>query len=150
MKWFLRGSLLLGLIFLAVCVPASQLQIVTAQVQSKPNILFILTDDQDVGSISEMPKVRALLTEQGTTFNRAFVTTALCCPSRSSILRGQYAHNHRIWTNRYPDGGFRRFVELGHEDSTVATWLHAAGYHTGYIGKYLNEYGSYERPTTHI
>lgn len=116
----------------------------------RPNILFILTDDQEVESMSEMPQVQSRLTERGTTFSRAFVTTAMCCPARASILRGQYAHNHGIWINRAPEGGFERFKELGHENSTVATWLDDAGYHTGFIGKYLNEYGSYEEPTTHV
>lgn len=116
----------------------------------KPNILLILTDDQDVDSLSEMPSVQALLSERGTTFRHAFATTPLCCPSRASILRGQYAHNHGVWDNVYPDGGFERFRELGHENSTVATWLDDAGYQTAYMGKYLNEYGSYKKPTTHI
>jgi N-acetylglucosamine-6-sulfatase len=116
----------------------------------KPNILFILTDDQDVDSLSEMPNVQARLAGEGTTFSQAFATTPLCCPSRASILRGQYAHNHGVFYNHYPDGGFERFRELGLENSTVATWLDSAGYQTGYIGKYLNEYGSYDEPTTHI
>lgn len=116
----------------------------------RPNILFILTDDQDAASVSEMPNVGSKLAAEGTTFERAFVTTALCCPSRSSILRGQYAHGHGIWTNKAPDGGFERFRGLGREDSTVATWLDGAGYHTGYMGKYLNEYGTFGNPTRHI
>jgi hypothetical protein len=94
--------------------------------------------------------VRSGLVERGTTFDRAFATTPLCCPSRTSILRGQYAHNHNLWDNKAPDGGFRGFQELGLEESTVATWLDEAGYHTGFIGKYLNEYGDYEHPTTHV
>jgi arylsulfatase A-like enzyme len=106
--------------------------------------------EADVGSVSEMPNVRSGLVERGTTFDRAFATTPLCCPSRTSILRGQYAHNHNLWDNKAPDGGFRGFQELGLEESTVATWLDEAGYHTGFIGKYLNEYGDYEHPTTHV
>jgi N-acetylglucosamine-6-sulfatase len=133
-----------------VCLSPAQLGTGTIQAQERPNILFILTDDQDAGSVSEMPNVRSLLAERGTTFDRAFATTPLCCPSRASILRGQYAHNHKVWTNRMPDGGFKRFRELGREGSTVATWLDEAGYHTGFIGKYLNEYGSYDRPNTHV
>lgn len=116
----------------------------------RPNILFILTDDQEAGSVAEMPNVRSLLAAEGTSFDRAFVTTALCCPSRSSILRGQYAHNHRIWTTQEPYGGFARFRDLGLEESTVATWLDGASYHTGYMGKYLNDYGSFDRPTDHV
>ena len=121
-----------------------------SQTPQEPNILLVLTDDQDTGSVSRMPNLQSRLVDRGTTFSRAFVTTPLCCPSRASILRGQYAHNHEVWSNLSPDGGFEGFKELGHERSTVATWLDEAGYHTGYIGKYLNEYGDYDEPTTHI
>ena len=141
----------LGLLMLVcVCLSPSQLKTGTLQAHVRPNILLILTDDQDAGSISEMPNVRSRLIERGTTFDRAYATTPLCCPSRTSILRGQYAHNHGLWDNRAPKGGFRGFQELGLEESTVATWLDEAGYHTGFMGKYLNEYGSYEDPTTHV
>jgi N-acetylglucosamine-6-sulfatase len=145
-----RVIALVLLMLTCVCWPPAQLKTGSIQAQERPNILFILTDDQDAGSVSEMPNVRSLLAERGTTFERAFATTPLCCPSRASILRGQYAHNHRVWTNRMPNGGYKRFKELGREGSTVATWLDEAGFHTGFIGKYLNEYGSYEKPTDHI
>lgn len=143
---------LLGVLLLAVgsCGPAARIQVDLAQTQARPNILFILTDDMDVGSLAEMPRLQSLLTQKGTTFDRAFVTTALCCPSRTTTLRSQHAHSHGIWTTRSPEGGFARFRELGYERSTVATWLDQAGYHTGYMGKYQNEYGSFTNPTTHI
>lgn len=116
----------------------------------KPNILLILTDDQDVRSVSRMPTVQSRLVDRGLTFNRSFATTAMCCPARASILRGQYAHNHGVWGNVYPEGGFERFRELGRENSTLATWLDDAGYRTGYMGKYFNEYGTYDNPTIHV
>ena len=59
---------------------------------------------------------------------------------RASILRGQYAHNTHIVGNEQPWGGFEKFRHLGLEESTVATWLQDAGYHTAMIGKYLNRY----------
>jgi len=138
------------LLLACVCLSPTQLESGPLQAQERPNILFIFTDDQDVGSVSELPNVRSQLVERGTTFDRAYATTPLCCPSRTSILRGQYAHNHKVWDNKAPDGGFERFQRLDLEASTVARWLDEAGYHTGYIGKYLNEYGSYEEPTTHV
>jgi arylsulfatase A-like enzyme len=155
------------LLVLGVCLPASRLEtdLVQAPVErspgtgsdaegrdprTSPNILFVLTDDQDAASVAEMPNVRSLLVAEGTSFGRAYATTAMCCPSRASILRGQYAHNHRILENGYPRGGFRRFKKLGHEQSTIATWLDAAGYHTGYMGKYLNEYGTFKEPSPHV
>jgi arylsulfatase A-like enzyme len=87
-----------------------------------------------------MPKTRALIGGQGMTFSNHFVPLSLCCPSRSTILTGLHVHNHRVLTNFPPDGGFERFDQLGHEDRTLATALHAAGYRTALIGKYLNGY----------
>lgn len=111
----------------------------------RPNIIFILTDDLDTeypdGTwISHFPRLQALLADQGTTFVNHFVSLSLCCPSRTSILRGQYAHNTQIFTNDLPGGGFQKAHDLGMEDSTFATWLHDAGYRTILIGKYLNGY----------
>jgi N-acetylglucosamine-6-sulfatase len=108
--------------------------------QPQRNIVLILTDDEDVEIHVSMRKTRALLEERGTTFENFFVTSSLCCPSRASILRGQYPHNTQILGNRLPLGGFEKFRALGHEEFTIATWLEAAGYHTGLIGKYLNGY----------
>src|SRR5918992_1530343 len=105
-----------------------------------PNVILILTDDLDVDSISHMPNLRSLLIERGTTFENAFVTDSLCCPSRATILRGQYAHNHEILSNESPHGGFEKFRALGHEDSTVATWLQSGDYRTVLFGKYMNGY----------
>jgi len=64
-----------------------------------PNVLFILTDDQDTESLSRMDSVQRLLVREGTSFENAFATTPLCCPSRVSFLRGQYAHNHGVLAN---------------------------------------------------
>jgi N-acetylglucosamine-6-sulfatase len=102
-----------------------------------PNIIFILTDDMALYDLEFMPKVKKLLIEEGTTFSNYFVTNSQCCPSRSSILRGQYVHNHGVESN---SAGFQRFYQLGNESSTMATWLKTAGYLTGYMGKYLNGY----------
>ena len=97
------------------------------QTTQKPNILFILTDDQDEESIARMGKLQAHLVKEGTTLENAFVTTPQCCPSRATFLRGQYAHNHEILSNNPPLGGFEKFHRLGLERSTIATWLHEAG-----------------------
>jgi N-acetylglucosamine-6-sulfatase len=105
-----------------------------------PNIIMIVTDDLDAGSISHMPNLRSQLIERGTTFEKAFVTDPLCCPSRATILRGQYAHNHEILGNEPPHGGFEKFRALGHQNSTVATWLQSENYRTILVGKYLNGY----------
>ena len=111
---------------------------VSAQTQQKPNIIFILTDDQDTGSIQYMPTVQKELVEKGTTFENGILTVSECCPSRATMLRGQYAHNHRIGLGAGANA--RTFRRHGLEKSTVATWLNSVGYRTALIGKYLNGY----------
>jgi N-acetylglucosamine-6-sulfatase len=106
-------------------------------------VILILTDDLDAWLLEEhlagYPHLRKLATE-GTTFENAFVTDPLCCPSRATILRGQYAHNHGVIGNWWPRGGSRKFRRLGRERSTVATWLQDEGYRTILVGKYMNGY----------
>ncbi|MBI3450811.1 MAG: sulfatase [Acidobacteria bacterium] len=106
----------------------------------RPNIVLILTDDLDTASMPFLPRLKSLLADQGTTFSNFIISDSLCCPSRSSILRGQYDHNHHVLSNGAPDGGFQKFQSLHEGDSTLATWLQAAGYRTILLGKYLNGY----------
>ena len=110
-------------------------------VSRPPNIVLILTDDEDIGIHSFLPKTKAKLQNRGTTLSNFFVTYSLCCPSRASILRGQYPHNTKVESNSLPAGGYLRFRNLGREQATIATWLRAAGYRTYLAGKYMNGYG---------
>jgi N-acetylglucosamine-6-sulfatase len=106
-----------------------------------PNIVVIMTDDQeDTGSMAYMPKLHALLAEQGVTFTNSFVDLSLCAPSRASFLTGQAAHNTGIKANSPLDaGGWESFKPR--EDNDLPVWLQKAGYKTALIGKYLNRYG---------
>ncbi|MFN4218531.1 MAG: sulfatase [Candidatus Bipolaricaulia bacterium] len=119
----------------------------SAAQSTKPNVIFILMDDLNADLLEFMPHVKSLLVAQGVTFANFFDNVTLCCPSRASILRGQYSHNTQILTNQLPNGGFQKFYALGHESSTVAMWLQAAGYRTCYLGKYLNGYPAGASPT---
>lgn len=110
-----------------------------AAAQSRPNVLVIETDDQTVDEMKVMKHVNSQIGAQGATFENSFVNFSLCCPSRSTFLTGQYAHNHGVWSNSAPDGGFSRFESL-HAKNNLAVWLRHAGYYTALIGKYLNEY----------
>jgi len=115
----------------------------TAQPGSRPNLILIVTDDQQWTTIDSMPKLQTYFAQQGVKFTNAFATTALCSPSRASILTGQYAHHHGVQSNSGSNGGFSAFNDA----STLATWLQAAGYRNGFYGKYLNGYsGTYIPP----
>lgn len=64
----------------------------------RPNIVLIMTDDQDLrlGSTDYQSVLQRELIQKGTEFTNHFTTTATCCPSRASLLRGQFAHNTNI------------------------------------------------------
>ena len=105
---------------------------------TRPNVIVIETDDQTVESMRVMGNVQRLLAAEGTTFENSFASFPLCCPSRATLLTGQYAHNHTVMGNAPPQGGYEK---LDHSN-TLAVWLQRAGYHTAHVGKYLNGYGS--------
>jgi N-acetylglucosamine-6-sulfatase len=88
--------------------------------------------------LHSMPGVKQSITDHGLRFTRAMVSVSLCCPSRTTILRGQYAHDSGVLTNGGTNGGFETAYRYGDERSTIATWLKARGYATALIGKYLN------------
>ncbi len=106
----------------------------------RPNIIVILTDDQPYHTVDYMPAVKNQLMKNGVVFENGFVTTPLCCPSRVSILSGQYVHNHEVYTDRMPQGGAPKYDD----SECVAIWLQEAGYRTAYFGKYLNGYEDVE------
>ena len=144
------------LFFLATICTGAEAAAARAAQPSKPNLAFLLTDDQDVTahSLDYMPKLNKLLREEGTEFLNYFVPTGLCCPSRTTIIRGQYCHNTKIWDNgdlnnkTYLSGGVKKFIAEGLENSTIATLMKEAGYETFLIGKYVNGYT--DSKATHV
>lgn len=108
--------------------------------QAKPNIVFVLTDDQMPGTENRMQALQNNLVSSGVKFSNTVSTYPLCCPGRATIQRGQYPHNTRIYGNSEPQGGWEKFQRLGLHHNTVATWLDDAGYQTGLFGKYMNNY----------
>jgi N-acetylglucosamine-6-sulfatase len=133
-------------------VTASQAEGGFAQTPRRPNIVFILADDLDKASTNKTARLKKYIAQKGATFPNAFVSEPICAPSRATILRGQYPHNHLVHRNSPPLGGFATFHNLGRERSTVATWLNRkANYRTAFIGaKYLNGYGETDRYRTYV
>ncbi len=129
------------LLLLGPCSGAGSAAAPAAQASpARPSIVVFLSDDEDLASHRVMGKTKALVADHGATFANAFVSYSFCCPSRATLLRGQYPHNHRIEGNEWPTGGYEKFRAMGHEGSTVATWLDQAGYRTALFGKLMNGY----------
>ncbi|KAK2759320.1 hypothetical protein FQN54_002798 [Arachnomyces sp. PD_36] len=111
---------------------------------SKPNILFLFTDDQDyeLGSLDFLPITKERIFDQGFAFDNHYVTVSLCCPSRVAMLRGQQAHNTNNTDVASPGGGYDKFRSSGENDNYLPHWLKDAGYRTEYIGKLMNGYST--------
>jgi N-acetylglucosamine-6-sulfatase len=119
-----------------------------AQTTSRPNIVFIMTDDLDELAMEQLGGIRSIMNANGVNFENAYVTYSLCCPSRATFFRGQYPHNHGVIgiDTATPPSGDVKWRELGRDQNTVATWLNDAGYQTKYIGKYMNGYRDLYKP----
>ncbi len=99
---------------------------------SRPNILFIMSDDHAAHAISaygsavnQTPNLDRIARE-GMRFDRCFVVNSICTPSRATILTGKYSHLNGVPVFNRFDGS----------QPTVAKYLQAAGYYTGMFGKW--------------
>jgi N-acetylglucosamine-6-sulfatase len=137
----IAGALVAALLAL-VALPLLHQDEVVVATASAPNVVVIMTDDQDQASVRVMKTVQRALVARGVSFANSYATTPECCPSRVSFETGQYAHNHGILTRRPPDGGFPAFAaQPALIENALPVALHGAGYRTAYIGKYMNGYG---------
>ncbi|CAG7922101.1 unnamed protein product [Penicillium olsonii] len=121
---------------------ASALVSTSSNEGTKPNFLFIMTDDQDLklDSLSYTPLTMKHMANKGTTFSNHFVTTALCCPSRVSLLTGRLAHNTNVTDVNPPWGGYPKFIAQNFNENYLPVWLQNAGYDTYYTGKLMNSH----------
>ncbi len=114
------------------------------------NVVFVLVDDLDWNLFNQIPRLVALK-ERGITFVNHTVTDSLCCPSRVSILRGQYIHNHKVVSNiEKTGGGWPTFRDRKGQNDNLPVWLDNAGVTTALFGKYLNDFPSMPREATYI
>ena len=115
--------------------PISPGDVGTESVRARPNLVFLLADDLRYDGVGFMgndliqtPALDALAAE-GTVFDSAYVTTSICSVSRASILAGQYGRRHGLW-------GFGGGFDSAAFARTYPARLRAAGYRTGFVGKY--------------
>ncbi|MGA8219188.1 MAG: sulfatase [Solirubrobacterales bacterium] len=103
----------------------------------KPNVIMFTTDDQTVRDMMVMPKTQALIGDAGASFQHAYASDPLCCPSRVTVQTGEYAHNTGVLGNTPPNGGYSSF----NDKNDLPLWLQATGYRTIHIGKMPNGFG---------
>jgi N-acetylglucosamine-6-sulfatase len=109
---------------------------------TRPNIVFILTDDLSWNLITPQIAPHIFqLEHEGETFTNYYVADSLCCPSRASIFTGLFPHDTKVTTNEPPYGGYPKFVSEGLSNKSFSVALQKAGYKTSLLGKYLNGYG---------
>jgi arylsulfatase A-like enzyme len=141
-------------IFLAsTCASAASITVahpLAHTVVDRPNVVLILTDDQRFDSLYAMPTVQRDLIARGVRFTNAIVSNSLCCPSRTAIQTGSYSHTNGVWTNVWtpwsPYGAWPAFEAAGDERGTIAVALDRAGYRTGLVGKFLNDFTGPQAP----
>ena len=132
------GTLAAALVAIAAAVALAP-PLAPAAPDPRPNLLIVLTDDQTLDTLPtdppSMPWFQSQLLDPAAHwlwFPNAVASTPLCCPSRSTILTGQYDTRTGVRDNT--EG------QLLDDTNTLPVWLHEAGYHTGLVGKYLNAY----------
>ena len=124
-----------GSVLLAFGSPLRAADLPAPATTGKPNLLFILTDDQRWNALGCMGDTNVLtpnidrLAAQGVLFQNHFVTTSICCVSRASILTGQYERRHGI-------GDFKTPFTSAQWAATYPALLRQNGYRTGFIGKF--------------
>ncbi len=111
----------------------------------RPNIVLVLMDDFSMDLLQTMRSAREMR-RRGASYSHAFVVDSLCCVSRASLFTGQYPHQTGVRTNTsgsaggMPLGGWPAFESYGNPERSFNVAIQQAGYTTGYVGKYLNEY----------
>src|SRR5919107_6437523 len=114
------------LVFVAALLPLECA--VPTPVTTRPNIVFVMTDDMPEQLSHRMPEVHKRIVARGLRFPNAYISESICAPSRASILTGMYPHNTGAWMNGQPPylhhdkeshGGLQNFPEGDRQRHTV-------------------------------
>jgi arylsulfatase A-like enzyme len=126
---------------------AADAVLVSQAADRRPSIVLVVMDDFSMDLLPSLRHAEAMRRE-GAFYRHSYVVDSQCCPSRASLLTGQYPHQTRVLSNSEssvagagPVGGFAAFRNNGNLERSVNVQLQASGYTTGFVGKYLNGYG---------
>ena len=136
-------ALATAIAFAAAILGAGAAGTTSAAPPARPNVIVVLTDDQTVAELytpGAMPQTLKRIALPGTTFTNSIVSSPLCCPSRAGFLTGQYPHNSGVYDN---EPGYAALID---KESTLYSWLQAAGYRTGHAGRFLLNYDRQPEP----
>ena len=149
----LRNALIAGFVFSALvllCLMATSRTPVASALPQQPNVVMVMVDDATLSDYMSrprgkwlMPRTHSLIENKGVRFTRAYSSYPLSCPSRTTFLSGQYAHNHEVLSNvRHPNGDETIYCSDPEFDvkynTTLPAWLQAEGYRTIHTGRFLN------------
>ncbi len=130
-------STVLAVIVALLAVPVVRAPAASAAVPltgTQPNIVVLLVDDLpalDDRVLERLPNIDQTFLQQGVRFTQYFGETPLCCPGRAGFLTGLHTDHHHV---------IRNDAALFDPSMTIATQVHAAGYYTMLVGKYLNKF----------
>ena len=117
-----------------------------AAAPGSPNVVLIQADDEALVQFTRtvMPNTMRLLADRGTTFTDYIASTSQCCPSRASLITGQYGHNNGVLSNE------EGYPALDGKSDVLPVWLQRAGYRTMHVGKFMNGYLNVADPSTEV
>ena len=122
----------------ALCAAAALLAFNACAAASRPNIVFLMTDDQRWDTLGCYGRTDVLtphidqLSEQGVTFDNAYYAVAICMPSRTTMFTGRYFADHQVGFT-YP---YNRTLPAEEFAESYPAKLKEAGYRTGFVGKF--------------
>lgn len=163
MRALVTGALIAAALIVAGLLAGGSTEPAAAQgTEERPNIVLIQTDDQTLQQVYSnfinlngeparvMPNTLDFIKKKGVTFSRYYSSYPLCCPSRTTLLSGRYAHSNGVISNDAPRGGYASYQIHTVNDHNIGTYLQGAGYRTIHIGKFLNNYGGKDAPAETI
>lgn len=115
----------------------------------RPNVLFMLTDDQPPHTVRKMRRTMARFSGGLDLTDTGYCAVPMCGPDRASLLTGLYPHNHGCLNNTNPNT-YDAYREKAHEENDLISRMAGAGYSVGFFGKFINGFGTNAVPNAWV